>query len=170
MLDGALYFGQPDWPGARADYLFNEVLFPSAARPCSANVRASGAEEIARHRLLHLVTRPEAWRRWCHEADVADVNVMRGPRFDIQSMLISAACSGLGVALMPRFLIADQLRSGELKILSNLSVLSEGSITSPIPRKRRRIRSWPCSGPGCGARPETFHRAMTQPGAGRAAK
>src|SRR3954467_13530598 len=27
-LDGALYFGQPDWPGTRADYLFDEVLLP----------------------------------------------------------------------------------------------------------------------------------------------
>ncbi len=169
VLDGALYFGQPDWPGARADYLFNEVLFPVGSPSLFGKRPRVSAREIARHRLLHLVTRPEAWRRWCHEADVADVNVMRGPRFDIQSMLISAACSGLGVALMPRFLIADQLRSGELKILSNLSVLSEGSYYFAYPEEKTAdpllavFRTWLRS------EAETFHRAMTLPGAGRSA-
>lgn len=135
-LDGALYFGQTDWPGARADYLFDEVLFPMGSPALLGRHARLSPEAIARQRLLHLVTRPEAWRRWCHAAEIGDVNVMRGPRFDIQSMLISAACSGLGVALLPRFLVADQLRAGQLKILSNLSVLSEGSYYFAYPEEK----------------------------------
>ena len=43
---------------------------------------------IARQRLLHLVTRPEAWRRWCHAAEIGDVNVMR--LFDKTGYLLPA--------------------------------------------------------------------------------
>ncbi|MGN6283684.1 MAG: LysR family transcriptional regulator [Afipia sp.] len=135
-LDGALYFGQPDWPGARADYLFDEVLFPMGSPALLGRQARLAPQVIARHRLLHLVTRPEAWRRWFLAAKIDDVNVMRGPRFDIQATLISAACSGLGVALLPRFLVANQLRSGQLKVLSNLSMLSEGSYYFAYPEEK----------------------------------
>lgn len=136
VLDGALYFGQPDWPGARTDYLFDEILLPVGSPSLFGKQARPGSKEIARQRLLHLVTRPDAWRSWCHAADIDGINVTRGPRFDIQSMLISAACSGVGVALLPRFLIADELRSGKLKILSKLSVQSEGSYYFAYPEEK----------------------------------
>lgn len=126
-LDGALYFGAPDWPGAGVDHLFDEVLLPVGSPALLRGAAAPGPRDIVGCRLLHLMTRPEAWRHWCAGAGLADVNVMRGPRFEIQSMLISAACAGLGVALLPRFLIGDQLRSGKLKVLSDLAVRSEGA-------------------------------------------
>lgn len=135
-LDGALYFGQPDWPGARADYLFDEVLFPMGSPALLGRQTRLAPDVIARHRLLHLVTRPDAWRRWCLAAEISDVNVMRGPRFDIQATLISAACSGLGVALLPPFLVANQIRSGQLKVLSKLSMLSEGSYYFAYPEEK----------------------------------
>lgn len=167
-LDGALYFGQPDWPGARADYLFDEVLLPMGSPALLGRLSRMTPDAIARQRLLHLVTRPEAWRRWCLAAEVGDVNVMRGPRFDIQAMLISAACSGLGVALLPRFLVADQLRSGQLKVLSNLSVLSEGSYYFAYPEEKTgdalltTFRGW------LQTQAEAFRHGSAAPPAGRA--
>ena len=135
-LDGALYFGKASWPGAVSDYLFDEELVP-VGRPdlLDCDARPS-AETIASHRLLHLMTRPDAWREWCMAAEVDHVNVMRGPRFEIQAMLISAACAGHGVALLPRFLIADQLNSGQLKVLSERSVRSEGAYYFSYPEEK----------------------------------
>lgn len=134
-LDGALYFGGAVWPGARTDYLFDEILVPVGS-PAFVQAGPMTVDEIAGQRLLHLMTRPEAWSRWCEVAGLDDVNVVRGPRFEIQSMVISAACSGQGVALLPRFLIADQLRSGRLKVLSNLSVRSEGAYYFAYPDEK----------------------------------
>jgi LysR family transcriptional regulator, glycine cleavage system transcriptional activator len=135
-LDGALYFGQPDWPGTQADYLFDEVLLPVGSPALLKNRKEMPPQEIAEMRLLHLVTRPDAWRRWCDAADLGGTNVIRGPRFDIQSTLISAASSGLGVALLPYFLIADQLQSGKLKILSSLPLRSVGSYYFACPEEK----------------------------------
>ena len=135
-FDGALYFGKPDWPGARVDYLFDEVLVPVGSPGFLHNIKTLPKEDITRHRLLHLMSRPDAWRRWCAEADLADVNVVRGPRFEIQSMLISAACAGQGVALLPRFLIEEPLRNGDLLVLSNVSVHSEGAYYFAYPEEK----------------------------------
>ncbi|MDX3904615.1 MAG: LysR substrate-binding domain-containing protein [Pigmentiphaga sp.] len=135
-LDGALYFGAPDWAGARTDYLFDEVLLPVGSPSLLEGEVSLRPETVVRRRLLHLMTRPEAWRRWCDTAGLGNVNVMRGPRFEVQSMLISAACAGMGVALLPRFLIGDQLRSGKLKVLSNLPVRSEGAYYFAYPEEK----------------------------------
>lgn len=147
-LDGALYFGQPDWPGTRADYLFDEVLLPVGSPSLLNNRREMPPAEIAELRLLHLVTRPDAWRRWCDAADLAGTNVIRGPRFDIQSTLISAASAGLGAALLPYFLISEQLRSGRLKILSSLPLRSVGAYYFAYPEEKAQnplltaFRAW----------------------------
>src|SRR3954468_2503684 len=135
-LDGALYFGQPDWPGTRADYLFDEVLLPVGSPSLLNNRREMPPAEIAELRLLHLVTRPDAWRRWGDAADLAGTNVIRGPRFDIQSTLISAASAGPGAALLPYFLISEQLRSGRLKILSSLPLRSVGAYYFAYPEEK----------------------------------
>jgi DNA-binding transcriptional LysR family regulator len=62
--------------------------------------------------------------------------VIRRSRFDIQSTLISAASAGLGVALLPEFLISDQLRSGKLRILSSLTLKSIGSYYFACPEEK----------------------------------
>jgi DNA-binding transcriptional LysR family regulator len=41
---------------------------------------------------------------------------MKGARFELHSLLVSAACAGLGIALLPRFLVEEQLRAGSLVI------------------------------------------------------
>ena len=135
-LDGALYFGEPDWPGTQADYLFDEVLLPVGS-PRLIDKRAElRPSEIAELRLLHLVSRPDAWRRWFDAAELGGTNVIRGPRFDIQSTLISAAISGLGIALLPEFLISDQLTSDKLKVLSSLTLRSAGSYYFACPEEK----------------------------------
>jgi LysR family glycine cleavage system transcriptional activator len=129
-------YGQPDWPGTQADYLFDESLLPVGSPTLIGKRAELQPSEIAELRLLHLVTRPDAWRRWFDAAQLGGTNVIRGPRFDIQSTLISAANSGLGVALLPEFLISDQLKSGKLKVLSNLTLKSVGSYYFACPEEK----------------------------------
>jgi LysR family transcriptional regulator, glycine cleavage system transcriptional activator len=135
-LDGALYFGQPDWAGTHADYLFDEVLLPVGSPALIGKRDDIPPDEVAELRLLHLVSRADAWRRWFDAAKLEGTNVIRGPRFDIQSTLISAASAGLGVALLPEFLISDQLRSGKLRILSSLTLKSIGSYYFACPEEK----------------------------------
>jgi LysR family glycine cleavage system transcriptional activator len=71
--------------------------------------------DLGRATLLHADTRPGAWTRWLAAAEVPEVE-MRAPRqrFDHFYLALQAASDGLGVALGPLPIIADDLASGRL--------------------------------------------------------
>lgn len=135
-LDGALFFGQPNWPGADADYLFGEELLPVGAPGLLEPGTALSAQTLAGCRLLHLMTRPNAWRDWCRAAGITEGNPARGARFETQAMLIGAACAGQGLALLPRFLIEDDLRGGRLRIAWATPLTTDGAYYFAYPHEK----------------------------------
>ena len=123
-FDSAIHFGQPNWPGTVADFLFTEEV----VAVCKPELLPSGglthAEDIRNFPLLHLTSRPDAWRRWFDIAGLSSVNAMHGARYEYFSLLISAVCAGLGIALIPRFLVVDELEKQQLSIAYNLPLKS----------------------------------------------
>jgi LysR family glycine cleavage system transcriptional activator len=115
-FDAAIHFGLPTWPGAEAHYLFTDEAVPVCAPALLKKGRAVQPRTLAALPLLHSATRPEDWRNWFAAAGIEGINAMKGPRYELHSMLISAACLGMGVALLPGFLVERQVRSGELVI------------------------------------------------------
>ncbi|WP_298015183.1 LysR substrate-binding domain-containing protein [uncultured Castellaniella sp.] len=115
-FDAAIYSGDPGWPGTRAYFLMRENPVPV----CSPRL-ADGpldAAAIAALPLLQQSTRPTAWRDWFASAGVNAPADMAGMRLELFSMLSQAAADGLGVALIPPFLIQRELDQGELRILN----------------------------------------------------
>jgi LysR family glycine cleavage system transcriptional activator len=135
-FDGALCFGAATWPGARSDFLFEEELVVVAGGRLLEQLAPGSADAVLAHRLLHLATRPAAWPSWAAAAGIGGVNLLKGPRFEQQSMVIGAACAGQGLALLPRFLIESPLQRGELRIVSDVSVRSEGSYYFAYPEEK----------------------------------
>jgi LysR family transcriptional regulator, glycine cleavage system transcriptional activator len=64
--------------------------------------------------LLHLRSRPDAWRRWFQGSGVVMPDTIAGPFFDHFFLSLQAAISGLGAAIGPYALIADDLAAGRL--------------------------------------------------------
>lgn len=64
--------------------------------------------------LLQQTTRPSLWLDWFREAGNDPRAILRGPRFEHFDMIISAAVSGLGVALVPEVLVEPELAAGLL--------------------------------------------------------
>jgi DNA-binding transcriptional LysR family regulator len=50
---------------------------------------------------------------------------MKGQRYELFSMLVEAARAGLGVALVPRFFVMNELAGGELAVPCELSLQDE---------------------------------------------
>ncbi|CAB3669376.1 LysR substrate-binding domain-containing protein [Trinickia soli] len=126
-FDAAVYFGRSVWPGTQGALLFRE----GNAVPVCSPALASEAAPLTRERLvdmplLHLSTRPDAWREWFRAQGFGDdARAVRGPRYELFTMLSSAALAGMGVALMPHILIADELASGRLTAPLDLPLASD---------------------------------------------
>jgi LysR family glycine cleavage system transcriptional activator len=75
-------------------------------------------------------------------------NPLRGPRFEQFAMVAQAATASLGAALIPHFLIADELASGRLEILFPRSLVSGGAYYLVYPEHKaeapllRSFRDW----------------------------
>lgn len=124
IFDAAIHFGDPTWPETSADYLFDEEMVP-VCNPGLLKKRCSDPRQLAAHTLLHNSTRADAWQRWFARAGVEDINAMRGPRYELFSMMINAARAGIGIALVPRFLVVDELRFNTLVMPFPLVLPSE---------------------------------------------
>ena len=64
--------------------------------------------------LLHLRSRPDAWRRWFKVSEVDTPDAIAGPFFDHFFLSLQAAINGLGAAIGPYALIEDDLTAGRL--------------------------------------------------------
>lgn len=113
-FDAAIHFGDPIWPGATAEYLFGEEMVPVCSPKLLQGEGKLSPRDLQHFTLLHQSARPDAWRQWFALAQVSDFNAMRGPRYELFSMLVEAARASLGIALVPRFFAVNELASGEL--------------------------------------------------------
>jgi LysR family transcriptional regulator, glycine cleavage system transcriptional activator len=113
-FDLAFHFGQASWAGGITRFLCSETVVPVASRGVAQKESRSADPFPEGTRLLHLTTRPKLWLEWSVRNGITLTNAFVGPRFDQFSMITSAAVAGLGIALLPSYLIEEELRSGLL--------------------------------------------------------
>lgn len=131
-VDAAIHFGLPEWPGAQLDLLMSETVVPACSSALLARHRFRKPADLVKAPLLHLVSRPDAWEHWFAAMGVA-VEEVHGMLVDQFAMAAQAAISGLGVALLPRFLIGDELRRGDLV----------EAMHAPVESAERYYLAWP---------------------------
>jgi LysR family glycine cleavage system transcriptional activator len=114
-IDMALRHGQGDWPGLKADFLFQvetiPVCSPELPRP---DAPLNSPRNLIRHVLLHADTRSEDWRSWLGEAGESGLRPSRELTFDTTDFALAAAIRGLGVAIADRHIVRDDIESGRL--------------------------------------------------------
>ncbi|MFY8151603.1 MAG: LysR substrate-binding domain-containing protein, partial [Hyphomicrobiales bacterium] len=115
-LDAAIHFGDPVWPGARLHRLMGEEIVPVAAPGLVARLGLKEPADMLRGSLLQQSTRPRAWANWLEQQGLPPQRALMGPRFEQFAMVSQAAVAGLGLAIVPRFLVEEELRSGSLVI------------------------------------------------------
>ncbi len=147
-FDAALYTGTPEqvrnWPGTRADKLLDEEVVPVCSPRLMGGQASLTPKALAQLPLLQQSTRPEGWRQWFDAMGVSAPNALGGPRYELFSMLAVAATHHLGVALMPRLLIAGELARGELVVA--------------CPKALRGTRGYYLITPDTGLEPEVLKR------------
>ncbi|RIX80606.1 LysR substrate-binding domain-containing protein [Acidovorax cavernicola] len=138
-FDAALYAGTPaqveNWAGTRALLLMHEDVVPVCSPSLLPHGRAVSPAAIAKMPLLQQSTRPDGWRQWFDAQQIDAPNARGGPRYELFSILAAAASHGLGVALMPTMLVADELARGELVVACPRALSAERSYYLVTPER-----------------------------------
>jgi DNA-binding transcriptional LysR family regulator len=113
-IDAAIVVGTTDLPGLISHRLHAEelalIISPEAAR-------AHGdwtPERIGELMLLNVANNPNVWGDWFSHHHLPHRLMRLGPSFELTSHLIQAVRAGIGIGLVPRILVADELANGEL--------------------------------------------------------
>jgi len=147
-FDGAIHHGDPVWAGALAEPLFPEEVIPVASHGFIDRYSISEPADLLRVPRLQLATRPLAWRHWFDLAGVPTDSAFQGPRFEQFVMISEAAAHDFGAALMPKFFIEDELATGRLVRLFDISLVQRSAYHFVYPEDRTlrpvvaAFRSW----------------------------
>jgi LysR family glycine cleavage system transcriptional activator len=112
-LDAAIHFGSAHWPGAETVLLRREQVIPACCPALKDKYAFTDPADLRRAPLLNLSSRPDAWE-WWFAAHAVPPEPVHGMLIDHFATAAQAAMSGLGVALLPTFLVEDELRQGAL--------------------------------------------------------
>lgn len=119
-FDCALFAGTPEqvsqWAGTQATKLIDEAVLPVCHQDLLRGQGSALPDALAELPLLQQSTRPDAWRQWFEAQGVSAPQALSGARFEQFSMTVAAAVHGMGLALVPRLLITQELARGELVV------------------------------------------------------
>lgn len=116
-LDALLVYAEPPWPADMQVYVLAEERIGPVMSPHFEGfdrLKAAPAVALQLEAVLHTTSRPQAWPTWAgqHGLDAHGLNY--GQAFEHLYYLLEAAVAGLGVAIAPQPLVADDLKAGRL--------------------------------------------------------
>ncbi|MEO9778248.1 MAG: LysR family transcriptional regulator [Sedimentitalea sp.] len=147
-FDAAIHFGNADWPGTGHLLLRHEHLLPVCAPSLVQDPGALTPTDLSHMPLLHIETRPDAWADWFRAQGVALTGSVTGTLYDQFSTITQAAQHGLGVALMPDYLVEQDLALGHLIALHDAPIEAQGAyyLVWPLDKAQdpalKQFREW----------------------------
>lgn len=134
-LDAAIHFGAPRWPGAALTFLLEEQAIAVCSPDFASRHKVMRDEDVLALPLLHLNTRPDAWEAWFKMRQI-EFDALHGMLFDQFMTMLEAAIAGMGVALLPSFLIERELSTGTLVPVVPSATMDSGRYFLAYPPER----------------------------------
>jgi DNA-binding transcriptional LysR family regulator len=114
--------GPEQWPEWDCTYVIGHEVVP-VCHPRRAQARAwRTPADLANDDLLYHVSAPGNWQQWLHKAGSQDAIPNLTGSFDQVSILIQAAMADMGVALVQRCFIKEELAQGRLVMPFDLPI------------------------------------------------
>ena len=118
----AILWGTGQWPEGR----LTRFLEGATIAVCNSGFYEkegplSTPEIIAQKPLLHDTDR-QGWQSWMKKSGLGYLGPAPGPIFEDFNLLRAAALAGQGIALCPKSLVVDDLASGRLIQLSDVTI------------------------------------------------
>ncbi len=127
--------------------IMDETLIPVASPRLISNDRLT-LNQLEKAPLLTFLARPNLWNDWFASVNRAAPAPKSGLMFENFQMLIHAAIAGLGVALIPEFMVNEEITSGQLKQIHSRSMHSKPQYFMAIPNEKMqdekiiKFREW----------------------------
>ncbi|WP_416769138.1 LysR substrate-binding domain-containing protein [Pseudomonas sp. RHF3.3-3] len=106
-LHAAINYEHPTWQSMKVQSLFEEPV----VAVCHPRLADSVAHNMP---LLHKHKSPYGWDRYAQLANLQLPGISAGPTYDRYALLIEAAKAGIGMALVPRLYVEQELKEGRL--------------------------------------------------------
>lgn len=114
-FDAAFHYGNNDWPNVISEPLVGwELAVVCSPGYLAKHPRLQQPEDLQNHLLLHQTRRPNRWREWFDAMGIGHLKVGPGASFEHFYMIAQGAVADLGVALVPRLLVEDDIMAGRL--------------------------------------------------------
>lgn len=135
--DAVFRFGDGTWPGWDANYVLGrDVVLVGSPHLIARNGGLNAADDVRNFPVLDHLQTPLRWSDFGAACGLSDFRPPRVIRFGYYALVIRAAISGQGLALVPRSLILDELASGQLVNPLGLGFSSKNGywLTTPASR------------------------------------
>lgn len=144
--------GPEQWPDCRCDYVIGREVVPVCHPQRLALRRAKGGwsypGDLALEPLLYHTTAPENWSQWLRAVGADSVAPQLATAFDQVSILVQAVIADMGVALLQRCLVREEIAAQRLAVPFDLPVTLQRGYFLCTPAARRpapglaAFRSW----------------------------
>jgi LysR family glycine cleavage system transcriptional activator len=129
--------GPERWSGFRRIKFLDEGRIPVCSPALLKRIPLRKLEDLRRHTLLHSATLREAWPKWLAAAGLPDLVPSAELVFEHFYLSIQAAIDGLGVAMGPLTLVAEELVHRRLVVPFPAPLLPARGYYMYIPEARR---------------------------------
>ncbi len=144
QFDIAIHFGTDNWPDTKMVRIFEEEMIAVCSPEFRDRHGITDGLGLPGLPLLHLETRSTAWPDWFDNTKTDRKSAQSGTHFDQFSMLISGAVASLGAALIPAYLIENELENNSLVRVSGTSLKTRNSyfVVTPAGNSRTGVKEF----------------------------
>ena len=101
-------------PGCRSIPFMTEIIVPVCHCDLRERQRLDSLDDLAHHTLISYTTEPVGWDEWLRHSGAAGMRAANSLHFEQMYFALQAATEGLGVVLVPLFLVIDDVLAGRL--------------------------------------------------------
>lgn len=113
-MDAAITVGDGKWLGVVTYQLLAEEIIPIMSADQARGGAIKTIDQLLQYPLLRVVSRPTAWHDWFAKHGYTGGGLKLGPQYEVTSHLIQAVSAGMGIGLVAKFLVEEELKAGTL--------------------------------------------------------
>lgn len=144
-VDVAIRFGDGNWPGGRAQKLFEDYVFPVCSPEFAQLVGSDlSPSDLLRQPLISNEAHDPmwiGWHAWLARFGVSNTGKLRGLRCSFYTEAIYATLNGQGITLGWNRLVSDLLEQKRLIRLGEASVVPDGAYYVVLPANRKQTQA-----------------------------